>query len=367
MKDLNIDARDRKLYPNQNEEFNSLNSLSAELGEIDEDLKDIAADLPDGHDYRSDLLSKSITLRLDRVMTQDEILSFIDSRITALFEAPSNWTMEAFKVNAARFIEDWAHRHEALFKEKCSKTYAQRDAIMVNVVITKEEREMLQKIVKIGFDPAIIEKAPEYAKKVQILEEENENLRKELEKYKRLPIAGPSDGSDGLPIEQQRAYLEEAKGLILESLEEEGFDTTCHIWDKWTHISGVRKRDTGAEYPIVFRSNRSHRQTVITPTDWDMLMKENAMFGIVTEAGVVRTYNLRDLLKQAQYMNIRFDVANFDIPERLDQLSGVMRHFKGIQFDFGQYIQPSQTTWMNFLVPELNTGEKAISGNLDAF
>ena len=182
-----------------------------------------------------------------------------------------------------------------------------------------------------------------------------------------VPSFIPSDGSGGLPLEQQRAYLEEAKELILKSLEDEGFDTTCHIWDKWTHISGVRKRDTGAEHPIVFRSNRSHRQTVITPTDWDMLMKENAMFGIVTEAGVVRTYNLRDLLKQAQYMNIRFEVANVDMPERLDQLSNLIQYFKGIQFDFGQYIHPSQTVWQNFFPPEQTTDEKAVTGNLDSF
>ncbi|MBD5132407.1 MAG: hypothetical protein HDT28_07480 [Clostridiales bacterium] len=372
-RDLKLEKTSAKIYPNQNDKLCALSALSSEYGEIDEILKDVAANLPGGTDYREELLHKNAKVFFERTISRDQVLTFIDNKIVELFEAPSNWREEAYKNNVTLFIEGWAKNNESTFKDKCPKTEAQKDAITVNVIITPEIREKLQAIVRTGTDIALIEKAHENAEKVAYLEEENAKLKAEIEKLyakfnllNRSTVVSVGDDDAGLSKELQQVYLDEAKDMILEDLKNSGYDISQAIWDDYTKISGVRKIGSEKAFPVVFRSNKSHRNTIISPLEWDTLMEENAMFGVVTD-GMVKKYDLRDILSQSDNMTIRFSTKNCDIPERLDKLSQAFRYFKGIQFDFDKFIAPTHLTWQNFFPPELNTSEKPATGNLELF
>ena len=83
------------------------------------------------------------------------------------------------------------------------------------------------------------------------------------------------------------------------------------------------------------------------------------MFGVVYEHGKVGKYNLIDLLKNQEFLNIRFSSSNLDWQPHLDELTKVFRYFKGIQFDFERFVPPILERWESFLAPELETGEQA--------
>lgn len=362
---LRIEDKTIAIYPNQHDNFCALNSLFAESGEDDALIKDIAAKLPSGKDYREFLLSRCVINKLERIITREQIIEFVDEKVHTLFETPSNWKNEYFKEAVTQFIEKWAKNNRILFEEKCRYTTKDKDAITVNVIITPEIREQLQALVSSGTDIVAFKNAQENARRVSELEAKVIELTALLDSRSAGTSMEKYDGSNtDLTNEQKQAYLEEAKDRVLEDLKNEGYDITNHDWD-WTHILGIRDRN-GNECPIVFRSNRSHRDTVITPADWDTLTQPNAMFGIVTSDGQVRKYKLNDLLKGTEYMTIRFSTSNCDVPERLDKLSEIFRYFGGIQFNFEKYIEPTLFRWQSFMAPEMNTGELPEAGSVSS-
>lgn len=361
---LRIENKTIAIYPNQHDDFCALNSLSAESGEDDALIKDIAAKLPSGKDYREFLLSRFVVNKLERIITREQIIEFVDEKVHTLFETPSNWKNEDFKEAVTQFIEKWAKTNRVLFEEKCHYTKEEKDAITVNVIITPEIREQLQALVSSGTDIVAFQNAQENAKRVSELEAKVAELTALLDSRSGGASMEKYDGcNDDLSNEQKQAYLEEARDIILKDLKDEGYDIANYDWD-WTRIWGVKDSE-GKECPIIFRSNRSHRDTVITPTDWDILKQPNAMFGIVTSEGKVRKYKLNDLLKGSEFMTIRFATSNCDIPERLDKLSDIFRYFGGIQFNFEKYIEPTLLRWQSFMAPEKNTGETAVAGSVD--
>jgi len=353
---LRIEDKTVAIYPNQHDVLCALNSLFAESGEDDALIKDIAAKLPYGKDYREILLSRPVVKNLERIITREQIIEFVDEKVHALFETPSNWKNEDFKEAVTLFIEKWAKVNKVVFEEKCRYAKEEKDAITVNVIITPEIREQLQALVSSGTDIVAFQNAQENARRVSELEAKVAELTALLESLSVGTSMEKYDGSNNdLTNEQKQAYLEEARDLILEDLKDEGYDITDYDW-KCTRIMGVKDSD-GKECPIIFRSNRSHRETVITPTDWDILTQPNAMFGLVTSDRQVRKYKLNDLLKGSEYMTIRFSTSNCDVPERLNKLSDIFRYFGGIQFNFEKYIEPTLLRWQSFMAPEKNTGE----------
>lgn len=351
---LNISYASNTIVPNQHGIYCKLTELFDESSERDEELKDIATEIPEGQDFRKILIHSEVNIRRNIIKSNEDIALFIDKIIGKLFDSPSNWQNEQFKNAVTKFIEIWAPMHRSLF-EKCNNTYKQKDAITVNVIITPEVRSKLQAIVRTGTDIAVIEKANENAQKVAELEAKVADLERQL---KARAVASPGDTRNDLTDEQKRAYLEEAKILVLEDLSKEGFDISLAKHDGYTCITGV-KDNTGKERPIVFRSNLSHRSTVISPEDWTILSKPGAMFGVVSEHGKVGKYNLMDILKNQEAMNIRFSSSNLDWPHHLDELTKIFRYFNGIQFDFERYVAPTLERWQSFFPPELQTGEQA--------
>ena len=169
-------------------------------------------------------------------------------------------------------------------------------------------------------------------------------------------IKGEDTPGGDLSNEQKRVYLEEAKDAILHQMSCEGFDTSDYKWDGWTCIDGIKK--DGKEYPLVIRSNKSGRNTVLSASDWDQLMKENAMFVVNTNSGI-GTVNFKQLLRSKDNITIRFGSENIDQANRISRLAEAFAFFKGMQFDFESYIRPTISRWQSFMAPELETGEQA--------
>ena len=169
-------------------------------------------------------------------------------------------------------------------------------------------------------------------------------------------IKGENLPYGGLTKEQMGDALTEAKEAILKQLETDGYDISNYQWDGWTCIDGVTK--DGKEYPLVIRSNKSSRNTVLSASDWDQLMKENAMFVVNTNSGI-GTVNFKQLLKSKDNITIRFGSENIDDANRISKLAEAFAFFKGIQFDFESYIRPTISRWESFMAPELETGEQA--------
>jgi hypothetical protein len=167
----------------------------------------------------------------------------------------------------------------------------------------------------------------------------------------------------GLTREEMRNALVEAKDVILDRLMHDGFDISQIEWDGWTCIDGVKK--DGVEYPLVIRSNKSQRNTCLSPMDWNQLMKPNAMFAVVTNNGI-GTISLREILRSKEKISIQFSSENIDNSEHIKELSQVFAYFKGIQFNFDSYIHPVVNQWERFVAPEQSTGELPVAVSTNA-
>lgn len=188
------------------------------------------------------------------------------------------------------------------------------------------------------------------------IEEHNDLIRDENQPA--AIMSGENAAYGGLTKEEMRNALEEAKEAVLDKLSKDGFDISNKEWDGWTCIDGVRK--DGKEYPLVIRSNKSQRNTCLSPKDWNQLMKPNAMFAVVASTGI-GTICLREILKSKELISIRFSSENIDNPQHISELATVFAYFKGIQFDFESYIHPVVNQWERFMSPEQETGELPIA------
>ena len=174
-----------------------------------------------------------------------------------------------------------------------------------------------------------------------------------------VPVAsmGGEDVSfGGLTTEQMRDALTEAKDAVLKQLEMDGYDISNSNWDGWTCIDGVRKGVT--EFPLVIRSNKSGSNIRLNSTDWNQLMKPNAIFAMNTSDGI-GTLNLKEVLKSRENITIRFRSDNIDKVEHVSKIADLLAYFRGIQFDFESYVRPAISRWQSFMAPELETGEQA--------
>ena len=176
-------------------------------------------------------------------------------------------------------------------------------------------------------------------------------------------MSGQDGEMGGLTREEMRNALVEAKDVILNRLEYDGFDISQIEWDGWTCIDGVKK--DGVEYPLVIRSNKSQRNTCLSPMDWNQLMKPNAMFAVVTNNGI-GTISLREILKSREKISIQFSSENIENTEHIKELSHVFAYFKGIQFKFDSYVHPIVNQWERFVAPEQSTGELPIAVSTNA-
>lgn len=350
------------VWVNQHGDFYPFKEIHVDSN-IPDALKDMALNKRVNHDFREQLADNRFKfvkyLPQETAISVKEILGRIDDAIRQYVEDENGSLQQPEFTQLVLDLHAWNDAHNE-DKQYTSFFNANHDRLMVGSLTEKETISLIGKLVgskdKLAAAAELVSKYS--AEEIRSLQNENEALKARvayMEKY--------DGGNSELSNEQKQAYLEEARDIILEDLKNEGYDITNYDWN-WTRILGVKDSD-GKECPIIFRSNRSHRDTVITPTDWDILKQPNAMFGIVTSEGKVRKYKLNDLLKGSEFMTIRFATSNCDIPERLDKLSGIFRYFGGIQFNFEKYIEPTLLRWQSFMTPEKNTGEIAAAGSVD--
>lgn len=122
-----LNERNKPILPNQNGKFVSKDQLFLEEAEIDEILKDIAADLK--HDIRDELLVKEISLDLgnisNRVRTEQDLADKISSGLLKSFEDKTKsdqtwknykkmylWLIENKEKRVRLFSEVWKKRHQ---------------------------------------------------------------------------------------------------------------------------------------------------------------------------------------------------------------------------------------------------------------
>lgn len=172
----------------------------------------------------------------------------------------------------------------------------------------------------------------------------------------KRPI-GDVEGEDyygGLSKAQMIEALETARTEILSKLEQDGYDISNWSLDGPTCINGVTK--DGVEYPLVVHSNVWGKPTSFTAEDWPQLLKDNAMFVVKSSEGI-GTIRFRDALMSREKIRISFDTANLEIQHHITELAQLFKFFKGLNFNFGSYIQPLMSKWERFMAPEKQTGE----------
>ena len=162
-----------------------------------------------------------------------------------------------------------------------------------------------------------------------------------------------SDGRcAGLAIEEQHEALIEAKKMVREALESEGYEFTKGICEKeHSIIDGVIK--DGVEYPLVVHSyiDRS-RPFQLNAADWAQLMKPNSMLLVRTGEGICPV-PFKNLVCNRDKIDFSISTKdNLDMSDRIASLAHVMRWFKGLRFDFGSLIPMRAGTAQLFDLPE---------------
>ena len=386
------------IWLNQNDDFCKFQDVR-EDNNIPEDLKDVAKNSHVNKDFREELFSldsKCSQYLETSPMSISEIGQYIDGKIKEYEGDKQNNDYRSLIFNINRLYKTYPELEKAMpyFMEKknslivgslgegeimdCVASILQQGDGKIKVakkILEKYTLEELNDILKNKSKP----KGPRVGtdgdqsgvEKIQVpkklLEQyTHKQLNDILENIDKLtvPMIGTEDEPwGGLTKEEMHRYLEEAKDAILDRLSEAGYDISKADWDGWTCVDGVMK--DGKEYPLVIRSNRSGRNTTITPKDWMQLMRDNAMFVVKTSNGI-GTIRLRDMLRAKDYITIRFSSENLDNEQHINDLFLVFIYFKRIQIDFERFVEPVIGEWLRFVAPEKRTGEKAIPSSRQA-
>ena len=129
----------------------------------------------------------------------------------------------------------------------------------------------------------------------------------------------------------QIADNEEAKAIVLEKLNEEGFDVS-NVGTEWSVINGVTKE--GVAYPLVVKSckNRDHR-LFLNPEEWKQLFKPNSMLWLHFGNRVVAPIKSYELFTYQDKITLTFDTINLMMDERINKILEVMRYFNNVHLN----------------------------------
>jgi len=168
--------------------------------------------------------------------------------------------------------------------------------------------------------------------KLEVLEKENTKLRIVNEAI--LGTEFSTDISKNDQIEANR----EAKEIVKEKLEREGFEFTKGIGKKST-IDGVFKDDI--EYPLVVKSYKYQDEPLkIAANEWIQLMKPNSMFWLHFGNRKLGCLKLYELLRNQDKLTLSFSTENLDVEDRLQKFAELLRYFSNVHFNFNS-IKPS--------------------------
>jgi len=361
----NITLYASAIFPNQNGIFRDLNGSFYDKDSIDDTLKDVIKCLvPEEEEYRNILWDRrcSVFPKEDKSVSDAYIL--IDDQVSYLYDNPANWRDEKY-VNAVHLlIEDWAERSGQFTERNFPKTKPLADSIVLNVVWKKEKREMLMEFCSTYSEEqmqTIIKNSAQVGdltNKVKELEDENENLRRQIAELSKTPSTNSNNAivvdtvmADGsrrtismalpqyanMSKEEMHQYLIDAKTAVKLHLEGKGYKFTQGICeDAWCNIYGVYKDEK--EVPIVVHSYKSRtRGFSLNASDWEQLSKENSMLWVYTNDGP-QCVPFYALPRDTNSIVITFSPENMQYKSRCIALAEILRYFKGLQFNFGTEI-----------------------------
>lgn len=138
--------------------------------------------------------------------------------------------------------------------------------------------------------------------------------------------------SNDLSKKDQKEANREAKVIVKEKLESEGFEFTNSI-DEFSTINGVKKE--GIEYPLVVKSYKNQDEPLkIGANEWIQLMHPNSMFWVYFGNDKIACLKLNELLRKQDNLTISFSTENLDVENRLEKFAELLRYFGDVHFDF---------------------------------
>jgi hypothetical protein len=144
------------------------------------------------------------------------------------------------------------------------------------------------------------------------------------------------DSSSGISKKQQIEENLEAKQIVKERLEPEGFVFPDNYYQQYSTVSGIMK--DGEEYPLVIKSYKYDKVPFkIGANEWIHLINPNAMFWVHFGQGRLGCLKLFDLLRNQSQMSISFSTINLDFEKRIGQFAEILHFFKDIHFDFNNF------------------------------
>lgn len=147
--------------------------------------------------------------------------------------------------------------------------------------------------------------------------------------------------SSDIAKNDQKEANREAKELVKQRLENEGFDFTQDI-SNYSTIDGVLK--DGIEFPLVVKSYKYQDEPLkIGANEWIQLMRPNSMFWVNFGDGKLGCLKLYELLRNQDKLTISFSTENLDIGDRLDKFADLLHYFGNVHFDFNS-VMPSNVT-----------------------
>ena len=367
---------DGNIVPNQNGVFCSLEDLFKDDSIIKE-LKDILCLLNSEEDFRNILAESSLSIQPAHSKNTEDIAKPIDEAIKETFADSRNWEDSNFKKAIALLIE-YFKKHRENSKSYFSYSYTKRDSIELNVLLSEKDREIIQSYLKgeLGIEQVKekdneISQLKEENSKLKIKNEELERLLAEKEEIEKEKVAleeqlreiektNPNsseieiiqgkirvkddeiaaigdttiaiDYDNDISVSDQKEANREAKEIVKERLEKEGFSFTSGI-DGYSTVDGVIKGDT--EYPLVVKSYKYQGAPLkIGANEWIQLMKPNSMFWVHFGNRNIGCLNLYDLLKKQDKLSLSFSTENLDFENRLENFAELLHFFKNVHFDF---------------------------------
>jgi hypothetical protein len=379
-----------KIVPNQSGVFCSIDDLYKD-GSISKELKDILRLVNSEEDFRNILAETSLSIQPTHSKNIEDIAKPIDEAIKETFADSRNWEDENFKKAIALLIE-YFKKHKENSKNYFSYSYSKRDSIELNVLLSEKDREIIQSYLKgeLGIEQVKLKdnEIAQLKEENAILKTKNEELerllaeKEEIEKEKialeeqlreivktdpnsseieiiqgkirikddEIAAIGDTtiaiDYDNDTSVSDQKEANREAKEIVKERLEKEGFSFTRGI-DGYSTVNGVIKGDT--EYPLVVKSYKYQGAPLkIGANEWIQLMKPNSMFWVHFGSRKLGCLKLYELLKNQDKLSISFSTENLDKKDRLGNFAKILHYFKNVHFDFNS-IKPNDYSVANDL------------------
>ena len=350
------------IIPNQNGDFIPYENLISDCGNLDENLKDILELL--GNSIRKELINNSIFFELPKTAEREQ--KYFAQEITDLMKPKfseilrSENTKDIFKrmylwisKNDEKAKELFPYLHKNKFKlfdeEEIATLFNKQEDIVNEIARLKEENsklktknEELEKLLaekeqiekeKIALEEKLKELELNNPESTEIQHIQNKicEINNQINPIEDIIIAIES-GYNGLSKNDQIETNREAKEIVKEHLEHEGFEFTNGI-DGYSTINGVQ-RDS-IEYPLVVKSYKYKDVPLkIGANEWIQLMKPNSMFWVHFGNRRLGCLKLYDLLRKQDKLSLSFNTENLDSGNRLENFAELLHYFKDVHFDF---------------------------------